>query len=61
MSLTKVFDAPTVFKHLNGIMNIYKPVGMRVKHVKNAILHNIVKGKANNKNIRCSNQYLFIN
>ncbi|XP_036333227.1 mitochondrial mRNA pseudouridine synthase Trub2 [Rhagoletis pomonella] len=43
MSLTKVYDAPTVFKNLNGIMNIYKPAGMKVKHVKNAILHNITK------------------
>ncbi|CAD7012956.1 mitochondrial mRNA pseudouridine synthase Trub2 [Ceratitis capitata] len=43
MSLTKVYDAPTVFRHLNGIMNIYKPAGMKVKHVKNAVLHNIAK------------------
>ncbi|XP_067627113.1 pseudouridylate synthase TRUB2, mitochondrial [Eurosta solidaginis] len=43
MSLTKVYDAPTVFKHLNGIMNIYKPAGMKVGHVKNAVLHNITK------------------
>ncbi|XP_054736329.1 pseudouridylate synthase TRUB2, mitochondrial [Anastrepha obliqua] len=43
MSLTKVYDAPTVFRHLNGILNIYKPAGMKVKHVKNAVLHNITK------------------
>lgn len=47
MSLTKVYDAPTVFRHLNGIMNIYKPAGMKARHVKDAVLHNIVQGKAN--------------
>ncbi|KAM7343691.1 pseudouridylate synthase TRUB2, mitochondrial [Cochliomyia hominivorax] len=41
MSLTKVHDASVVFKHLNGLLNIYKPAGMKVKHVKAAILHNI--------------------
>ncbi|EDW00580.1 mitochondrial mRNA pseudouridine synthase Trub2 [Drosophila grimshawi] len=44
MSLTKVYDAATVFKHLNGIINVYKPAGMKVKHVRNAILGNICKG-----------------
>uniref|UniRef100_A0A0K8V2A7 Putative tRNA pseudouridine synthase 2 n=1 Tax=Bactrocera latifrons TaxID=174628 RepID=A0A0K8V2A7_BACLA len=43
MSLTKVYDAPTVFRYLNGIMNIYKPAGMKVSHVKNAVLHNVVQ------------------
>ncbi|XP_034478483.1 mitochondrial mRNA pseudouridine synthase Trub2 [Drosophila innubila] len=44
MALTKVYDAATVFKHLNGIINVYKPAGMKVKHVRNAILGNICKG-----------------
>ncbi|XP_065368261.1 pseudouridylate synthase TRUB2, mitochondrial [Calliphora vicina] len=43
MSLTKVQDASLVFKHLNGLINIYKPAGMKVKHVKSAILHNICR------------------
>lgn len=45
MALTKVYDAATVFRHLNGILNVYKPAGMKVKHVRNAILSNIAKGK----------------
>lgn len=44
MVLTKVYDAATVFRHLNGILNVYKPAGMKVKHVRNAILSNICKG-----------------
>ncbi|EDX05853.1 mitochondrial mRNA pseudouridine synthase Trub2 [Drosophila simulans] len=44
MALTKVYDAATVFKHMNGILNVYKPAGMKVKHVRNAILSNICKG-----------------
>ncbi|KAH8267392.1 hypothetical protein KR026_009997 [Drosophila bipectinata] len=44
MTLTKVYDAATVFRHLNGILNVYKPAGMKVKHVRNAILSNICKG-----------------
>ncbi|KAI8037402.1 pseudouridylate synthase TRUB2, mitochondrial [Drosophila gunungcola] len=44
MALTKVYDAATVFKHLNGILNVYKPAGMKVKHVRNAIIGNICKG-----------------
>ncbi|KAH8277677.1 hypothetical protein KR018_003473 [Drosophila ironensis] len=44
MALTKVYDAATVFKHLNGILNVFKPAGMKVKHVRNAILSNICKG-----------------
>ncbi|ALC41203.1 CG7849 [Drosophila busckii] len=44
MALTKVYDAATVFKHLNGIINVYKPAGVKVQHVRNAILSNISKG-----------------
>ncbi|XP_046866046.1 mitochondrial mRNA pseudouridine synthase Trub2-like [Drosophila willistoni] len=44
MSLTKVYDAATVFRHLNGVLNVYKPAGMKVIHVRNAILANICKG-----------------
>ncbi|XP_055382993.1 pseudouridylate synthase TRUB2, mitochondrial [Condylostylus longicornis] len=41
--LTKVYDAPTVFKYLNGVLAVYKPAGKKVIHVRNAILHNICK------------------
>ena len=44
MSLKKIQDASVVFKHLNGLINVYKPAGMKVKHVKTAILHNISRG-----------------
>uniref|UniRef100_A0A6P4FGG9 Probable tRNA pseudouridine synthase 2 n=1 Tax=Drosophila rhopaloa TaxID=1041015 RepID=A0A6P4FGG9_DRORH len=44
MALTKVYDAATVFKHLGGILNVYKPAGIKVNHVRNAILSNICKG-----------------
>lgn len=46
MSLTKVHEASVVFKHLNGLINIYKPAGVKVKHVKTAILHNICRGNS---------------
>ncbi|KAH8389947.1 probable tRNA pseudouridine synthase 2 [Drosophila serrata] len=44
MALTKVYDAATVFKHLNGILNVYKPAGVKAKQVRNAILSNICRG-----------------
>ncbi|XP_030375379.1 mitochondrial mRNA pseudouridine synthase Trub2 [Scaptodrosophila lebanonensis] len=51
MSLTKVYDAATVLKHLNGIINVYKPAGMKVHQVRTAILANICKG-LNEMNVR---------
>ncbi|KAH8372797.1 hypothetical protein KR009_005132 [Drosophila setifemur] len=44
MDLTKVYHAATVFRHLNGILSVYKPAGTKVKHVRNAILGNACKG-----------------
>nr|XP_016931461.1 mitochondrial mRNA pseudouridine synthase Trub2 isoform X2 [Drosophila suzukii] len=44
MALTKVYNAATAFKNLGGVLNVYKPAGMKVKHVRNAILNNICKG-----------------
>ncbi|BFG05590.1 mitochondrial mRNA pseudouridine synthase Trub2 [Drosophila madeirensis] len=44
MALTKVYDAATVFRHLNGVLNVYKPAGMKVGHVRSAVLSNICKG-----------------
>ncbi|XP_075166939.1 pseudouridylate synthase TRUB2, mitochondrial [Haematobia irritans] len=41
MSLQKIQDASVIFRHLNGIINVYKPQGMKVKHVRAAILHKI--------------------
>ena len=44
MPLVKVYDAATVFKYLNGIVNVYKPAGMKMKHVKTALIHNLCRG-----------------
>ncbi|XP_037946955.1 mitochondrial mRNA pseudouridine synthase Trub2-like [Teleopsis dalmanni] len=43
MPLVKVYDAATVLRHLNGIVNIYKPANMSLKKVKEAVLHNITR------------------
>uniref|UniRef100_A0A1I8PZT6 Pseudouridine synthase II N-terminal domain-containing protein n=1 Tax=Stomoxys calcitrans TaxID=35570 RepID=A0A1I8PZT6_STOCA len=52
-SLRKIQDASVIFRNLNGIINVYKPQGMKVKHVKAAILNNICKDlnelRANNE------------
>ena len=45
MALRRVYDAPTVWKCLNGIVNVYKPPGKKVEHVKNAVFFNLCKGK----------------
>jgi len=49
MALTKVYNAATAFKNLGGVLNVYKPAGMKVKHVRNAILNNICKGNIKKK------------
>lgn len=46
-SLTKIYDAATAFKYLNGIVNLFKPAGMKVKHLKTAFQHNLCKGLQN--------------
>uniref|UniRef100_A0A1A9WQZ9 Pseudouridine synthase II N-terminal domain-containing protein n=1 Tax=Glossina brevipalpis TaxID=37001 RepID=A0A1A9WQZ9_9MUSC len=43
MPLMKVYNPATVVKHLNGLINVYKPSGMKLNHVKRAILHNICR------------------
>lgn len=45
MITTRIKDAPLVWNHLNGIINAFKPAGMKSKHVKYAIIGNITKGK----------------
>jgi len=37
----KVYDAPTIYRCLNGIIGIYKPAAKKINQVRNAILHNI--------------------
>lgn len=43
MTLIKVYDAVTAFKHLNGIINVFKPPGRKTSHVRTAILHNLCR------------------
>lgn len=45
MSVKRIFDAPTAWNQLNGIINVYKPAGIRVIDVRNAVLSNLCKGK----------------
>lgn len=40
----KTNDAPTIWSSLNGIINIFKPAGTSLHHVRNAIATNICKG-----------------
>lgn len=44
MISAKVSEASAVWKHLNGIINVYKPAGVSFYKVRNAIVHNICKG-----------------
>ncbi|XP_055853949.1 pseudouridylate synthase TRUB2, mitochondrial [Episyrphus balteatus] len=43
MTLTKVYDAATAFKYLNGIINVFKPAGRKASHVRIAIIHNLCR------------------
>lgn len=44
MITTRIKDAPLIWNHLNGIINAFKPAGMKSKHCKYAIIGNITKG-----------------
>ncbi|XP_055611826.1 pseudouridylate synthase TRUB2, mitochondrial [Uranotaenia lowii] len=43
MSLVKVKDAPTVWKYLNGVVNIYKPSGLTVHQIRHTIIGNLCR------------------
>ncbi|KAI9583372.1 mitochondrial mRNA pseudouridine synthase Trub2 [Glossina fuscipes] len=43
MPLLKVYNPATVVKHLNGLINVYKPKNMKLNQVKAAILYNICR------------------
>lgn len=47
MPLLKVYNPAAVVKHLNGLINVYKPKNMKLNQVKTAILYNICRGKVN--------------
>lgn len=42
--LVRTKDSSIVWKSLNGIINVYKPAGITVNHVKKSILGNLCKG-----------------
>lgn len=43
MSLVKLKDAPTVWKYLNGVINVYKPAGLTVQQVRHTIIGNLCR------------------
>lgn len=51
MTLTKVYDAVTAFRYLNGIINVFKPAEKKTNHVRKAILHNLCRD-LNNLEVR---------
>lgn len=44
MSLVTVKDAATVWKYLNGVINVYKPAGLTVQQVRHTIIGNLCRG-----------------
>lgn len=42
---TIISEAPKLWKHLNGIINIYKPAGLTMKQVQNMVVSNICRGE----------------
>ncbi|KAL5274584.1 TRUB2 family protein [Megaselia abdita] len=57
MNQILTYNAPTVFKRLNGIVKLLKPALKRVSHVKNAFLFNVCKD-LNALNVRPPRQIL---
>lgn len=43
MLAKRTLEAPKVWNQLNGIINVYKPANVKLKHVKNAVLSNLCK------------------
>ncbi|XP_001850528.2 mitochondrial mRNA pseudouridine synthase Trub2 [Culex quinquefasciatus] len=43
MSLVTVKDAATVWKYLNGVINVYKPAGLTVQQVRHTIIGNLCR------------------
>ena len=37
-------DAPTVWNNLNGIINVFKPAGIKVSQVRAAVIANLCRG-----------------
>ena len=42
--MLKTIQAPMVWSSLNGLINVFKPAGVKVKQVKHSVLVNIAKG-----------------
>lgn len=43
MLSTRVRNAPLIWNNLNGIINVYKPAGVKISHLKNTIKHNLTR------------------
>ncbi|CAD7093409.1 unnamed protein product [Hermetia illucens] len=39
----RIFDGPTAWNCLNGVINVYKPAGVKIDRVRSAILGNVCK------------------
>lgn len=39
-----VYDAATVWNCLNGVINVYKPAGLKVSQVRSTVIGNICRG-----------------
>lgn len=50
MLTRRVKDAPLVWQHLNGLVNVFKPAGTKTKHLKYAIITNVTKGLCAHRN-----------
>lgn len=40
-----ITEAAVVVKHLNGLINVYKPSGVSVKQVQKTIVYNMCRGE----------------
>lgn len=47
MTTTKklITDAAIAARHLNGLINVYKPSGVSVKQVQNTVTYNLCRGE----------------
>lgn len=48
-SIRVTSKATEVWNVLNGIINVYKPAGVKVNHVRGAIITHLCSGKYQNK------------
>lgn len=44
-SRVAIADASIIWNHLNGVINVYKPAGVKNINVRNAILYKLCSGE----------------